>query len=51
MGRFFMRLIIIRYGETEANVGGFLAGHSETLLTDRGFEQAKEIGRLLRNMN
>lgn len=39
-----MRLIIIRHGETEANIAGILQGQTDGELTENGIEQAKKLG-------
>lgn len=42
-----MRLIVVRHGETEANVKGVNQGHSHGKLTSRGIEQADKLGKRL----
>lgn len=41
-------IVFARHGESEANVGNYLAGQMESELTDRGVGQARELGRSLR---
>lgn len=42
-----MRLWLICYGETQANVDGLYSGYALTLLTARGIEQAQNLHTLL----
>jgi broad specificity phosphatase PhoE len=42
-----MRLLIVRHGETEANVGQVISGHTDTPLTERGRAQARMLGARL----
>jgi alpha-ribazole phosphatase len=39
------RVYFIRHGESELNVAGLFAGHSETPLTAKGREQASQAGK------
>lgn len=39
-----LRLILVRHGESKANVGTVLQGQSEGELTDRGIRQADQLG-------
>jgi 2,3-bisphosphoglycerate-dependent phosphoglycerate mutase len=41
-------LVIVRHGESLGNAEGFLAGWRDVDLTERGCEQARTAGRLLR---
>lgn len=43
-----MKLILIRHSETEANVDHFLQGRSGGKLTKKGIDQAKKIGKELK---
>ncbi|MEI8067620.1 MAG: histidine phosphatase family protein [Candidatus Shapirobacteria bacterium] len=43
-----MKLIIVRHGQTEANVDGVLQGKSADNLTKKGIEQAKSLGKYLK---
>lgn len=42
-----LELWLIRHGETDWNRGGRIQGHSESALSDRGREQAKQLARRL----
>ncbi len=42
-----MKLIIVRHGETEANVKRVNQGHSHGKLTDKGIKQANRLGKRL----
>ncbi|MFN8389926.1 MAG: histidine phosphatase family protein [Bdellovibrionota bacterium] len=42
-----MRLIIVRHGETDANVNGVLQGHQDNPLNHRGRIQAKRVAHRL----
>jgi broad specificity phosphatase PhoE len=45
-----MRLILVRHGETEANVKGLIQGGGSNFpLTKNGIEQAKEVSEFLKN--
>ena len=44
-----MKLIITRHGETEENVRGVIQGHLQGVLTEKGIEQAKQLGILLKD--
>jgi probable phosphoglycerate mutase len=39
-----LRLILVRHGESKANVAGVLQGQSEGELTAKGFQQADQVG-------
>ncbi|WP_029696895.1 adenosylcobalamin/alpha-ribazole phosphatase [Franconibacter pulveris 601] len=43
-----MKLWLVRHGQTEANVAGLYSGHSETVLTTRGIQQAQAVGEMLK---
>lgn len=43
-----MKLILVRHGETEANVNHILQGRSDGKLTAKGIEQAKVVGKELK---
>lgn len=43
-----MKLIFIRHGETEANAKRIIQGRESNKLTERGKEQAKEVGKQLK---
>ncbi len=45
------QLIFCRHGETVSNLGGWLAGSQDVVLTERGREQAAEAAELLRHKN
>jgi len=42
-----MRLILVRHGETQANVEKRYLGHSDSPLTDKGWEQAHHVAKSL----
>ena len=42
-----MRIILLRHGESEANVKRVFAGHLETPLTEKGREQAEQVALYL----
>lgn len=42
------RLLYVRHGETELNAAGLLSGRIETLLTDKGIQQAMAAGKELK---
>lgn len=44
-----MKLIIVRHGETEANAKKILQGKDGGKLTEKGKQQAKEVGKHLRD--
>jgi probable phosphoglycerate mutase len=44
-----MKLIIVRHGETIANKKQILQGKEDGTLTEKGIEQAKEVGRHLKD--
>ena len=44
------RLILVRHGQTSANVEGVWHGSTDTALTDLGREQAEKLGRYFRNI-
>lgn len=44
-----MKLIIVRHGETIANTKKILQGRDDGKLTEKGAEQAKEVGRHLKD--
>lgn len=44
-----MKLIIVRHGETEANTKHILQGKDDGKLTQKGVEQAREVGKNLKN--
>ena len=39
----------VRHGESVANAEGWLSGHRDVVLTDRGEAQARRVGRLLQD--
>lgn len=39
--------LLVRHGESEANVAGILAGHLDSTLTSDGIEQARRVGAAL----
>src|SRR3989344_2130504 len=41
---------IVRHGESEWNVKGLLQGHSDSALTKKGINQAKLVGKALKNV-
>lgn len=41
------RILLLRHGQTEYNLGGRLQGHLDTKLTDQGQEQAATVAPLL----
>jgi len=43
-----MKLIFVRHGETDANVGGILQGKLESTLTEKGEKQSREVGKKLK---
>lgn len=45
-----MRLILVRHGESTANVEGIYSGWLDVRLTDKGVLQAKEIGEKISNI-
>lgn len=47
---FRSRLYFVRHGETEWNVAGRLQGQTDTPLNGRGRDQARAVGRSLRNL-
>ena len=44
-----MQLVIVRHGETEANVGRVIQGHSGNNLSERGRQQAQCLAERLRH--
>ncbi len=46
-----MKLVVIRHGETTANVARLFSGHQDVELTDKGREQAKEVSEKLKDYN
>jgi len=46
---FFMKLFLVRHGETEENVAGLLMGHHHGVLTEKGKQQAKETAETLKD--
>lgn len=42
-----LRLVMVRHGETEANVGRVLQGHLDNPLSERGYEQVTHLGKRL----
>ena len=42
------KVYFIRHGQTEANVKGILTGRMETNLTQKGIDDAKEVGKTLK---
>lgn len=45
-----MKLVIVRHGETEANVSNILQGQSDTHLNAKGQEQARKVAKRLKWM-
>ena len=45
-----MKLLVVRHGETEWNRSGLLQGVHDTLLTEKGIEQARETAKKLRGI-
>lgn len=43
-------IYLLRHGETEWNRQGRLQGHGDSPLTDRGYDQARAMGRALRDV-
>ena len=43
-----MKLILVRHGESEANANHILQGQTEGKLTKKGIEQAKKVGKELK---
>ena len=43
-----MKLILVRHGETESNIKHILQGKDDGKLTSRGIEQAKKVGKELK---
>lgn len=43
-----MKLILVRHGETEGNVNHILQGRIDGKLTQKGIQQAKELGKELK---
>ena len=41
--------IVVRHGETDANVNGILQGQSDTQLNERGIRQAEQVAGRLKN--
>lgn len=46
-----MKLYMIRHGQSEANVRGEYCGWAQVPLTEKGLEDARRAGRLLRNIS
>ena len=46
-----MRLILVRHGETVANVNKFIQGQTDGKLTENGKEQARKLGLRLKDEN
>ena len=46
-----MKLIMVRHGESQANVKGIYSGWTDYDLTERGKEQAEKAGEYLKNIN
>lgn len=46
-----MRIIFARHGETDFNINGKICGISSAMLTDKGKQQARELGNKLKNKN
>ena len=46
-----MRLIIVRHGETFANLNNISQGHLDSKLTKKGINQAKKVAQRLKNKN
>ncbi len=44
-----MKLILVRHGETKANIEKIMQGHLPGELTEKGKEQAKKVGGRLKN--
>ena len=42
-----MQILITRHGETEDNINNILSGHNPGILTKKGEEQAKKLGKRL----
>lgn len=47
--REYLRLIIVRHGETEENVKGIVQGQTHGKLTEKGRKQVKELALTLKN--
>lgn len=45
------RALLVRHGQTTANVGGILAGRGEAALTDRGLASARALGARLADID
>lgn len=43
-----MHLVLIRHGETEENVKGISQGHTHGTLTERGYEQIRDVAKRLK---
>ncbi len=51
MSLFNKKLFLIRHGETEINKRKAIGGSVNSPLTDKGIKQAKEAGKLAKNLN
>jgi 2,3-bisphosphoglycerate-dependent phosphoglycerate mutase len=45
------KLVLIRHGETKWNIKGIWTGISDVDISDKGLEEAKKMGTLLKNIN
>ena len=45
-----MRFVLVRHGQSTANVAKIIAGHNAAPLTDLGRSQAKSLGKKLLEM-
>lgn len=45
----FMNLYVIRHGEVDLNVKRLLNGRNDSSLTEKGFSQAEDAGKILKN--
>ena len=44
-----MRLVLVRHGETTANVGKLFCGHTDVSLTEKGLNQAEDVAVRLKD--
>ena len=45
-----MKLYLIRHGESQANANHFFVGHTDVDLTEKGYKQAKETAKYLKDI-